>query len=133
MSWRPPGLVRWAKFNAVGAMGIVLQLGVLALLRSAIGINYLFATGLAVEAAVAHNFLWHERFTWADRRTGAAARRFWRFNFTTGLFSLAGNVLFTKLFVDAGVQYLAANGSAIVLCSVINFFVNDRLVFIAPK
>ena len=42
MSWRPPGLVRWAKFNAVGAMGIVLQLGMLALLRSGIGINYLF-------------------------------------------------------------------------------------------
>ncbi|HEV2698154.1 MAG TPA: GtrA family protein, partial [Terriglobales bacterium] len=106
MSWRQPGLVRWAKFNAVGAMGIVVQLGVLALLRSGLGINYLFATVFGVEAAVVHNFLWHERFTWADRRLGSAPRRFWRFNFTTGLFSLAGNVLFTKLFVDAGVPYL---------------------------
>jgi putative flippase GtrA len=29
--------------------------------------NYLLATALAVETAVIHNFLWHQRFTWSDR------------------------------------------------------------------
>jgi putative flippase GtrA len=125
-------LVRWMKFNAVGAIGICVQLGVLAGLRSGLGMNYLLATALAVETAVLHNFFWHERFTWADRQ-GAAARRLWKFNFTTGVFSLAGNVILTKLLVDTGAGYLAANASAIVLCSIVNFFVNDRVVFIAPK
>ena len=127
------GLVRWLKFNAVGTVGICVQLGVLAALTSVLGLNYLLATGLAVESAVIHNFFWHERFTWNDRRTSAGVGRFLKFNFTTGLFSLAGNVIFTKLLADAGMGYLFANGSAIALCSIINFLLNDRLVFIRPR
>jgi putative flippase GtrA len=127
------GLVRWMKFNAVGAVGICVQLGVLAALTSVFGLNYLLATALAVECAVIHNFFWHERFTWGDRRSGAGVGRFLKFNFTTGIFSLAGNVVFTKLLADAGMSYILANGSAIVLCAIINFLLNDRLVFIAPQ
>jgi len=133
MNSRRQGLVRWMKFNAVGAIGICVQLGVLAGLRSGLGMNYLLATALAVETAVLHNFFWHERFTWSDRQLGATARRLWKFNFTTGVLSLAGNVILTKLLVDAGAGYLAANAAAIVLCSIVNFFVNERVVFIAPK
>ncbi len=60
-------LLRWIKFNAVGGIGIGVQLAALAILRSWLRLDYLPATGLAVEIAVIHNFLWHERFTWADR------------------------------------------------------------------
>ena len=60
-------LFRWLKFNAVGGIGIVVQLVALAVFRSWLKLDYLLATGLAVEIAVVHNFLWHERFTWADR------------------------------------------------------------------
>jgi len=133
MSGPRAGLVRWIKFNVVGAVGICVQLGVLAVLRSGFEMNYLFATALAVESAVIHNFFWHERFTWSDRRTNAGVGRFLKFNLTTGIFSLAGNVVFTKLLADAGMSYLLANGSAIVLCAIINFLLNDRLVFIAPQ
>ena len=58
---------RWLKFNAVGFGGILLQLSVLALLASILRINYVLATAVAVEAAIIHNYLWHERYTWADR------------------------------------------------------------------
>ena len=58
---------RWLKFNLVGGMGIAVQLLMLVVLKSGLHIHYLVATALAVEAAVVHNFLWHERFTWADR------------------------------------------------------------------
>jgi len=125
--------IRWLKFNLVGAIGICVQLGVLVLLTSTLGLNYLFATALAVEAAILHNFFWHERFTWSDRRTRTSAGRLLKFNLTTGLFSLAGNVMFTKLLVDAGAGYLLANCSAIVLCSIINFALNDSVVFVAPQ
>ncbi|MGA2416791.1 MAG: GtrA family protein [Candidatus Sulfotelmatobacter sp.] len=62
----PTAWPRFLKFSLVGALGIAVQFGVLALL-TAIQINYLLATGLAVECAVLHNFLWHQRFTWSDR------------------------------------------------------------------
>lgn len=59
--------LRWWRFNLVGAIGIVVQLAALFVLKSAFHFNYLAATAVAVEAAVAHNFIWHEKFTWADR------------------------------------------------------------------
>src|SRR5678815_3935739 len=62
-------IVRWLKFNAVGAMGIVVQLLTLALLLRVSEFHYLLATLLAVETSVIHNFFWHWRWTWADRRS----------------------------------------------------------------
>src|ERR1700756_1976669 len=94
--------IRWMKFNAVGAGGILVQLGVLAVLKSGLQLDYLFATALAVEAAVLHNFLWHERFTWADRacltRRQALARLL-QFNCTTGAISILGNLLLMRMLV----------------------------------
>ncbi len=63
----PSTLVRWCKFNLVGGIGILVQFAALFLLKSILHFNYLAATAIAVEAAVVHNFIWHEQFTWADR------------------------------------------------------------------
>ena len=99
--------VRWLKFNLVGGIGIAVQLLVLILLKTGLHLNYLIATALAVETAVVHNFLWHERFTWPDRAEGGLAR-FLKFNLTTGLFSIVGNLAVMKLLVDVGhVNYLS--------------------------
>lgn len=123
-------VTRWLKFNAVGGIGIAMQMAVLAALKSGLHFNYLAATALAVEAAVLHNFLWHERFTWADRASGKGWARFVRFNLTTGGLSIAGNLALMKLFVGvAGWPYLVANGITIAVCSIANFLVSDRLVF----
>ena len=65
--WKTLGR-RWLKFNFVGALGIGVQLAALATLTT-LGLRYLAATALAVETAVVHNFLWHERMTWRDRAT----------------------------------------------------------------
>lgn len=125
------GLTRWLKFNAVGAVGIVVQLAVLTLLKSGLGWSYLLATALAVEAAVLHNFLWHERFTWADRRTERRGTRLVKFNLTTGGLSILGNVIAMRLLVGfVGVNYLAANLISIAACSILNFFVADRAIFV---
>ena len=56
-----PALFRWMKFNAVGAIGIAVQLSALGMFRSGLHFDYMFATALAVEMAVLHNFCWHER------------------------------------------------------------------------
>ena len=125
--------VRWLKFNTVGVLGIAVQLAVLLGLKNGLHLGYLYATALAVEAAVLHNFLWHERYTWADRVQPSWRRslsRLLRFNLTTGAVSIAGNLALMKLLVDLGhVNFLLANGVAIVVCSVVNFVVSDRIVF----
>jgi putative flippase GtrA len=128
---------RWLKFNAVGALGVCLQLSALAVLIGALGVNYLLATGMAVELTVVHNFLWHEYFTWRDRTRAAGGgvfRRLLTFNASNGLVSLGGNLLLMRLLVGvAEVPYVMANGIAILSCSLVNFLMAELMVFVARK
>jgi putative flippase GtrA len=123
---------RAIRFYAVGAAGMAVQLAALALYKSGFGVGYLAATALAVETAVLHNFIWHERWTWSDRRLAARRwpERLLRFHLTNGLLSIAGNVVFMAALVGwLGIPYLAANVASIGLCSLLNYVAADRLVF----
>jgi len=122
--------IHWLKFNAVGGMGIGVQLIVLTVLKSGLHVDYLLATALAVEAAVVHNFVWHERFTWVERESKNVAVRLLKFNLTAGAFSILGNLVMMAVFVDlARMNYLLANLATIAVCSLANFMVSDRFVF----
>ena len=125
--------MRWLKFNAVGTLRIGLQLAVLFVLKSGFHLSYLPATALAVEAAVVHNFLWHERYTWSDRVQPSWRKslpRLLRFNLTNGAVSILGNLALMKLMVGLGhMNYLIASGVAIALCSLANFLVSEEWVF----
>jgi putative flippase GtrA len=126
-------LIRWLKFNFVGGIGIVVQLAALAFFRSVCHLNYLLATVLAVETAVIHNFLWHERFTWRDRPSAhrlQALTRFAKFNATNGGVSIAGNLLIMQALVGRfHMNYMIANLIAVTACSLVNFLLSDWVVF----
>ncbi len=125
-------LRRLLKFHMVGAIGIGAQLCFLFLFKTVFHFNYLLATALAVEGAVLHNFLWHEHFTWADRREGHSGffGRLLRFNFTTGMIAIVGNLLLMRLLVGTlHLQYMLSNLFAIGSCSLANFWATDRMVF----
>lgn len=112
-------------------MGMSLQLLILAALTGLTHLHYLIATALAVETAILHNFLWHDRWTWADRRSERRLGRLLRFNSTTGLVSILGNLLLMKLFVgELSMHPLAGNLAAIACCAALNYVVNDRVVFV---
>jgi len=144
----PSTLLRWCKFNFVGGMGIVVQFAALFVLKSLLHFDYLVATAIAVEAAVVHNFVWHEQFTWADRTLSGRASsdrtkshsgqprwrrslpRLVRFNLTNGTVSILGNLALMKVMVGQGhMNYLLANVIAITLCSLANFLVSETWVF----
>jgi len=146
-------LVRWCKFNFVGGIGMGVQFAALFLLKSVLQFSYLAATAMAVEAAVLHNFVWHERFTWANRtafdRTGSdrtkadrlgskplqagwrqSLPRLLRFHLSNGAVSILGNLGLMKILVGEGhMNYLVANAIAIALCSLANFLVSNEWVF----
>jgi putative flippase GtrA len=127
--------LRLLRFSLVGAVGVGVQLGVLATLI-AMKMNYLLATGMAVEAAVLHNFLWHQRFTWRDR-TGSRREAFGqlvRFHLSNGLISLVGNLLLMRLLAGwLGLPALVANLATISLCFVANYLASDRWVFLSGR
>jgi len=153
-------LARWGKFNLVGVMGMAVQLGVLAALNALWPRHYLSATAAALELTLAHNFVWHLRYTWRDRfhpweesracrqsigwlpdavlkvrrpgRVAALAGQFWRFHLANGLVSIVGNLALMPLLVNrARIPVIAANAIAILCCSLVNFFLGNNWAFAA--
>ncbi len=122
-------MVRWLKFNAVGCLGVIVQLTVLGQLVG-LGLNYLVATALAVETAVLHNYLWHTSWTWKERHVNRL-ESFCRFQCANGLVSIVSNVILMRLFAGwAGLPALPANLLAIVCASLLNFWLSERWVFV---
>ena len=131
---RPTRLLeRWTVFNLVGLSGMAIQLGVVAGLVHVSGWHYLVATGVAVEAAVLHNFVWHHLWTWRDRPPTSRrdlARRLVRFHVLNGTVSLAGNIGLTAL--GSGplhIDPVISNLIAIATCATINFAASNTAVF----
>jgi putative flippase GtrA len=123
---------RPAKFALVGVIGVVVQLAALEVLTS-LGLHYLWATGLAVEVAVLHNFMWHQRFTWNDRcasRLAEIGARLLRFHLSNGAISILGSLLLMRWLVGQfSMSVLVANLLTIAACSIGNFLTSDRWVF----
>ena len=57
-------------------------------------------------------------------------RRLLRFNLSTGLISIVGNLVLMRLFVGSlHLQYMVANILSIGACSLANFWASDQMVF----
>lgn len=122
--------LRWCRFNLVGAMGVAVQLTALAILSRWLAGHYMIATAAAVEITLIHNFVWHVHYTWRDRRNSPVLPRFARFHLANGMVSLIGNLALMPMLVEsAHLPLLAANGVAILCCSIVNFCLGDLWAF----
>ena len=123
---------RSVKFSAVGLIGIGVQLAALWTMAGLLGWHYLVATIAATETAVLHNFVWHIRWTWADRpaSAGETLARLVRFHVTNGLVSIVGNTVVMMLLTGLlGIHYLLANGVSILACALANLALSELWVF----
>lgn len=123
---------RLLSFFMVGVVGFIVQTAVLTVLTSLGHWPIALATALAIETAVLTNFVWHERWTWADRSSVTASRRqrLAKFHAANGATSLVGGVTITWL----AVHYLAlppviANALSVVIVAAANYQAADRWVF----
>jgi putative flippase GtrA len=126
-------LIRWGKFNLVGAVGMAVQLGALAVFNRVAPGHYLWACAAAIELTLVHNFVWHLRYTWCDRRMESTVlAQLWRFHLSNGLVSMAGNLVLMRLLVQqVRMPLIAANAVAIACCSIVNFWLGDAWAFAA--
>lgn len=121
---------RWMRFNMVGTMGFLLQTLTLWALVQWAGVTAGVAITVAVLAAVSHNFVWHERFTWPNQPRDQRFKRWISFHVSTGLISVLTNLGVTMLVMTAtGLRVLPANVIAVTLASIGNFWINERLIF----
>lgn len=126
-------LRRWLAFGSVGILGFGVQFSALLVLTGWFEINYLLATAVAVELAILHNFLWHQRWTWSDRGSLSARHildRLVRFNAGAVATSMVGNLSLMWVFVSLlDIHYAVASIVPVLLLSMVNFLWCDRLVF----
>lgn len=129
--------MRFAAFAVVGLSGFIVQVATLELLINAAGAGPVTATVVAVEFAVLHNFTWHERWTWRDRRRDGAfgtIRRLAQFHLANGIVSLGASVACVAWLTCAfDWPPLASNVVAVALTGVVNFVALDRWVFARPR
>jgi len=122
--------MRWLTFHFVGALGMAVQLAILALLDRLAPRHFLWTSAAAVELTLLHNFLWHTRLTWGDRLGEPRKRQLLRFHLSNGLISLAGNFALMRLLVQEGhLPVLIANVVAILCCGMANFWLGNRWAF----
>jgi putative flippase GtrA len=74
--------VRFLKFCTVGASGVAVNLGCLALFADLLGLNQNLSGALAIEVSINTNFLVNELWTFRDRRSssGGLVRRWAKFH-----------------------------------------------------
>lgn len=126
-----PQAGRGWKFAFVGALGMLVNLGLLFLLSAAAGLPRSLVWLLAVEAAVWHNFIWHYTFTWRERKEAGA--RAWLGRAAAFHLSVAGTVaingaIFALLSI-AGAPLILAGAAGIAGAAAFNFVAGDRWVF----
>jgi len=121
------------RYNAIGLMGLGLQLILLYFLTQFVHLNYFVATLFAVQCALIHNFLWHQRWTWKEnavRSKKESVMRFVRFNSSSGTLAIISNLGFTALlFQVVHLPIVVCNLMAIGICNVANFLFANTFVF----
>ncbi len=126
-------IIRWGKFNLVGAVGMVVQLAALALINHCAPGHYLLASAAALELTLLHNFIAHLHYTWRDRRNNSVLlAQLIRFHLSNGLVSMLGNLALMRLLVGvAHLPLLVSNIIAILCCSILNFCLGNNWAFAA--
>jgi len=111
-------LHHFIKFGIVGAIGVVVNEGLLILLYQSMGVYLLAASAIAIEISILSNFVLNDLWTFRDRRSGKAVVRLVKFN---GLM-LAGLVLNLAV-LDAGTVYFGITAAVANLVGIAAAFV----------
>jgi putative flippase GtrA len=101
---------RFLKFGAVGASGVIVNLGTLALLRR-VGVHTNVASAIAIEISILSNFLINHIWTFQDRRGGHDSPSLGKHLFRFHLVSLGGGVIQFVIFVALNVVWLLLFGT----------------------
>lgn len=132
---------RLARFLAVGATGVVVNLAGLWLLAGVLGVRDVLASAIAIEVSIVWNFLLNDAFTYRDRNAAAQAgprQRLLRYNLVSlvglgiqlGTFVLLRALLLHALHREAlGVLRYPVQCAGIVLATGWNFAGNLRFTW----
>ncbi|HET7363891.1 MAG TPA: GtrA family protein [Burkholderiales bacterium] len=121
-------MTRFLQYAFIGALCALMNLVVLWLLTTVLGVHYLVSTLISFFTLTPVAFWLQKLVTFRTARARAPIE--WPRYFATMATSLAANLVLMYLLVSLlGLWYLAANVVVIVLLLATNFVVNDRWSF----
>jgi dolichol-phosphate mannosyltransferase len=124
---------RMLRFGIVGAIGVVVNQGLLMSLHGTFGLPLLLSSVVAIETSILSNFTLNSHWTWKIDLGGSA--RTWvqkaaQYHAATAVSAFAGNVLVLMGLVHLfGVDYRLANLAGIAVGSGINYLAGEFWVF----
>ncbi len=124
---RSANWIQLAKFCVVGAEGYGVNLGVYAALLHGAGVHYLAAAVCSFVVAVVNNYTWNRLWTFRGQR-GHLYYQGLRF-FIVSWCALAANLLVLRALVAADVDKVAAQATAIIVVTPLNFLGNKLWSF----
>jgi dolichol-phosphate mannosyltransferase len=124
------------KFGMVGISGILVNEGVLILLKEYVGLLLPAASVIAIELSVLTNFVLNDLWTFRSDQKHVLSRRWQRF-FSFQLISLGGAainfIILNALSAYAGMDYRVANILGIFVAFAWNFIVNRRFTWVTRR
>ena len=123
--------VRLLKFMAVGASGVLVNMGLFWFFREIAKMDYKIASILAIEVSILTNFLLNDVWTWHDRDKHSLVRRLLRYHVSTGLTALVFNwgiLVFLTEVVKFPYLHLS-NLAGIAAGTVSNYLLNNLWTF----
>ena len=139
--WRsfqdPQRLGRFVRYSVIGASGAAVSMVLLWWLKGVGHLGTLAAGAIAIECAILHNFIWHEAWTFRDRKLHAPGlRERWgrlvRFHCVCGVGASLQLALLWLLADGCHWHYLAANGTALGLVLGLTYRLNAAWARAAP-
>ena len=134
----PPDRQRFLRFAVVGVSGIAVNLGFMALGRvifSGLGAapSEFAASGLGIVVSIFTNFILNDLWTWGDREKGTRRRdiaaRLLAYYVGAGIAAGLQFGTFGVLYGALGVNPYAAQLAGIALGMIVNYVINNRVVF----
>ncbi|MDL2274572.1 glycosyltransferase family 2 protein [Desulfosarcina sp. OttesenSCG-928-G10] len=118
------------KFIAVGASGVVVNLGLYWLLTRIAGLANFLAAPIAIETSILTNFLFNNRFTFRKRETRTSlGYKLLFYHFSAGISGFLNYMTFLGLNYGLGVWDMVANLVGIGIGTFTNYALNSRITW----
>ncbi len=126
---------RLVRFGFVGAVGTLVNLGVLFLLVQGLGAQVLLAVAIAIEVSIVSNFFMNHLFTFRFHRAGrldstaTVATKLVRYNFITLGGAAISYLVFLACYKWLGWHYIISDLIAIIVATSWNYMMSVRVVW----
>jgi len=119
----------YVRFAMVGAAGTVVNLGILALLRYALGVPHAYASAAAIEASVINNFILNDVWTFKSSKKAGALRRFIKFHLSSALGLLTQWIVSYVIYYVIFSQSIIAQLVGILAGFTVNYVLSKKFVW----